>query len=173
MPVQHTYVQQASTQVIPAPVTYQVVQPAPAPVPVTVPVPVVKQQAEVRLVHRPTAAAAVSHVSQSAHISQSAHTSQSTYVAAPQATLRPMRPIDCICARSATGAKVNVYNTAARLQAAPATQIGGGKTTVDVRGFHQGYWRVSYRNKSGGVKYGWVREQDLVCKQTRVTAPGY
>lgn len=160
VPVQHTYVQQASTQVIPAPVTYQVVQPAP------VPVPVVKQQAEVRVVHQP-AAAAVSHVSQSAHLSQSAH------VAAPQTTLRPMRPVDCICARSATGAKVNVYNTAARWQAAPATQIGGGKTTVDVRGFHQGYWRVSYRNKSGGVKYGWVREQDLVCKQTRVTAPGY
>jgi hypothetical protein len=84
-----------------------------------------------------------------------------------------MRPVDCICARSATGAKVNVYNTAARWQAAPTTKIGGGKTTVDVRGFHQGYWRVSYRNKSGGVKYGWVREHDLVCKQTRVMASGY
>ena len=151
VPVQHTYVQQASTQVVPRPVTYQVVQPAPAPapVPVAVAAPAIKQQA-----------AAVS-------VSQVGHT------AAPQTMLRPMRPVDCICARSATGAKVNVYNTAARWQAAPTTKIGGGKTTVDVRGFHQGYWRVSYRNKGGGVKYGWVREHDLVCKQTRVMAPGY
>lgn len=151
VPVQHTYVQQASTQVVPRPVTYQVVQPAPAPAPVPVAVAAraIKQQA-----------AAVS-------VSQVGHT------AAQQTMLRPMRPVDCICARSATGAKVNVYNTAARWQAAPTTKIGGGKITVDVRGFHQGYWRVSYRNKGGGVKYGWVREHDLVCKQTRVMAPGY
>ncbi|MGA0235740.1 MAG: hypothetical protein ACO3NE_09145 [Alphaproteobacteria bacterium] len=38
VPVQHTYVQQASTQVVPTPVTYQVVQPAPAPVAVSAPV---------------------------------------------------------------------------------------------------------------------------------------
>ncbi|MDA8603656.1 hypothetical protein N9M21_04470 [Alphaproteobacteria bacterium] len=125
VPVQVQYLQQqASTQVIPAPVSYAVAQPVPTPT-----------------VSRPIA---------------------------PSLPVQALRPSDCICATSRTGAKVNVFNTAARWQAAPTTQVGGGKTTVDVRGFHQGYWRVSYRNKSGGLKYGWVREQDLVCKETRL-----
>lgn len=72
---------------------------------------------------------------------------------------------DCICARSASGGKVNVFRTAGRWQSSPMAKIGGGKKTIDVRGFHQGYWRVSFRQADGGVKYGWVRAADLVCKK--------
>ena len=78
-------------------------------------------------------------------------------------------PTDCVCARSATGKKVNVFATAGRWQGVPKAKIGGGKQLIDVRGFHQGYWRVSYypNGNSGNIEYGWVRQADLVCKETR------
>jgi hypothetical protein len=76
---------------------------------------------------------------------------------------------DCVCARSATGKKVNVFATAGRWQGVPKAKIGGGKQLIDVRGFHQGYWRVSYYPNGIGnsIEYGWVRQADLVCKETR------
>ena len=136
------------------------------PVPVQMPVQVplqhtYTQQASVQVISSPIIQPVVSP--------PAVAVSQTRYAVATPKTLRP---VDCICARSATGAKVNVYKTAARWQAIPDAKIGGGKTTVDVRGFHQGYWRVSYRSKGGGVKYGWVRQGDLVCKTTRVMASG-
>ena len=147
-----------------APAHYTAVQ---VPVPVQMPIQVplqhqYTQQASVQVIPSPQ----THPVLQAAPVA----VSQPRHGVAP---LKTLRPVDCICARSATGAKVNVYKTAARWQASPDAQIGGGKKTVDVRGFHQGYWRVSYRNKSGGVKYGWVREGDLVCKTTRVMATGH
>lgn len=87
-------------------------------------------------------------------------TQQVIVVAAPH-------PQDCICARSASGGKVNVYRTAGRWQSTPVTKLGGGKKTIDVRGFHQNHWRVSYRDANGGAKYGWVRHDDLVCLEKR------
>lgn len=147
------------------PVTYQAPVPVPMPMQVPVQVQYVQQQAATQVIPTPVVYPVVQPAPKPVPVVQ---TKAVSYQAAPQLTLQKLRPSDCVCARSATGAKVNVFNTAARWQAAPSTTIGGGKTTIDVRGFHQGYWRVSYRQKSGGVKYGWVREQDLICKETRL-----
>lgn len=93
-------------------------------------------------------------------------------VAHHHVTVAPARPVvlalprhqDCICARSASGGKVDVFRTAGRWQSTPMAKIGGGRKLIDVRGFHQGHWRVSFREPAGGVKYGWVRQGDLVCE---------
>ena len=76
------------------------------------------------------------------------------------------RPYDCVCARSASGAKVPVYLTASRWHGPAKAYVGGGKRLVDVTGYHQGHWRVGYYPKGeDGIQYGWVRESDLVCKE--------
>ena len=51
----------------------------------------------------------------------------------------------------------------------PKAKIGGGKKLIDVLSFHQGYWRVGYYPNGNGesIEYGWVRQADLVCKETR------
>ena len=82
------------------------------------------------------------------------------------------RPYDCVCARSASGAKVPVYLTASRWHGPAKAYVGGGKRLVDVTGYHQGHWRVGYYPKGeDGIQYGWVRESDLVCKEYGSGAP--
>ncbi len=75
-------------------------------------------------------------------------------------------PYDCVCARSASGAKVPVYLTASRWHGPAKAYVGGGKRLVDVTGYHQGHWRVGYYPKGeDSIQYGWVRESDLVRKE--------
>lgn len=85
-----------------------------------------------------------------------------------------LKPFDCVCARSASGKPVKVYNVASHRATVSVAKVGGGKRTVDVRGFHQGHWRVSYTPMGeSGVQYGWVRQADLTCKETRAYPTRY
>lgn len=85
-----------------------------------------------------------------------------------------LKPFDCVCARSASGKPVKVYNVASHRARVSVAKVGGGKRTMDVRGFHQGHWRVSYTPMGeSGVQYGWVRQADLTCKETRAYPARY
>ncbi len=75
-------------------------------------------------------------------------------------------PYYCWCAQSADGEKVPVYATTGNARTVPIYKIGGGLATFDVESYYNGSWRVSWRLPDGNVKYGWVKEDAVICKRT-------
>ena len=75
-------------------------------------------------------------------------------------------PYHCWCAFSADGERVPVYSTASRNATVPKHHVGGGTKTFDVESYLDGFWKVSWRERDGGIQYGWVREERVACKRT-------
>lgn len=75
-------------------------------------------------------------------------------------------PYYCWCAYSADGERVPVYAVASPNASIAKHYVGGGSKTFDVESYLDGFWKVSWRETGGGVKYGWVREERVACKRT-------